>query len=220
MKTGAIATRRHGEGVAPTSHFLPFTSCFHWGRRLGAVVLLGAATLGCAWIKGAGTIPRITGPDVVFPRLDSAREQFFYARQVDERTLVGRKTEERDVRLTQVIAAYQMVLDHFPDDQLYAPLALASIGNCYYRLRDYRGTIRIFKNIQERYPCYPFVHAEAEWMIGRSLDTLGDSREAKRHYKLCIDTFGHSRNEAIKALVALCKQRYIEPSVPGRRAKR
>lgn len=182
--------------------------------------MLGAMTPGCAWIKGAGTIPRITGPDVVFPRLDSAREQFFYARQVDERTLVGRKTEERDVRLSQVIVAYQMVLDHFPDDQLYAPLALASIGNCYYRMREYRGTIRIFKNIQERYPCYPFVHAEAEWMIGRSLDDLGDSREAKRHYKLCIDTFGHSRNEAIKMLVALCKQRYIEPSVPSRRARR
>jgi tetratricopeptide (TPR) repeat protein len=194
-------------------------------RLMVVAMLLGVGAVGCSRLKatvGIGKTGGIIGgskSNVVFPRFDTAREQYFYASQIDDKTLAGRNTAERDERSQAVIAAYQMVADHFPDDDKYTPLALASIGNCYFRTKDYRRTIRIFKSIEERYPCYPFVHAEAEWKIGRSYELLGDGREAKRHYKLCIDTFAHYKNERIKTLVALCKQQYIEPTVPSRRPR-
>jgi len=217
MKTEYACVQEHGVCSSPASHLSPRTSVFRWSRLLIIAVLSSAAILGCSRFRKIGGISR---SDVVFPRLDSAREQFYYARQIDDQTLVGRNPEKRDVRLQQVIAAYQMVLDHFPDDQIYTPLAMASIGNCHFRMKDYRKTISVFKSVEKRHPNYPFVYAEAEWKIGRSYEFLGDGREAKRHYKLCIDTFGYSKNEQIKAFVALCKQRYIEPSVPGRPPKR
>jgi tetratricopeptide (TPR) repeat protein len=168
---------------------------------------------------GCSRVRKIAGPEVVFPRLDSARQQFYYAAQFDEQTLVGKGPEKGEERLRRIIAAYQTVLDHFPDDQLFAPLAQAAIGNCYFRMKDYRKTIQVFKRLQDRYPNYPFIHAEAEWKIGRSYDLLGNSSQAKRHYKRCIDTFGRSKNDQIQAIVSMCKQFYIQPSVPGRPTK-
>ncbi|KPL09847.1 hypothetical protein AMJ85_05960 [candidate division BRC1 bacterium SM23_51] len=189
-------------------------SCNRQWDRVIIVVVLGTAACGCSRFIARGR------SDVVFPRLDSAREQFYYAAQYDENTLVPReRSEERDERVRRIIAAYQTVLDHFPGDQLYAPLALASIGNCYFDKENYRRTIRIFKDAQERYPNYPFVHAEAQWKIGRSLERLGKIRQAKRHYKCCIDTFRHSKNDQILAIVALCSDRYFQPSVPERRGR-
>lgn len=181
-----------------------------WCGVIVVAVALGLTAMGCSKLK------TVAQGDVVFPRLDSVREQFYYAKKVEDTTLIGRTSEKRDTRLMQVIAAHQMVLDHFPDDQIYAPLALASIGNCYFKMQDYRRAIRIFKSIEKRYPNYPFVHAEAEWKIGRSEELLGNSREAKRHYKLCIDTFRHSKNDQIKTIVALCQQYYLPPSIPGK----
>ena len=98
-------------------------------------------------------------------------------------------------------------------------MSQAAIGNCYFRMKDYRKTMQVFKRLQERYPNYPFIHCEAEWKIGRSYDLLGNSTQAKRHYKRCIDTFGRSKNDQILAIVALCRQFYIQPSVPGRPTK-
>lgn len=185
----------------------------HWGRVIVVAVALAVAAWGCARLTGRGR------PDVVFPRLDSAREQFYYAAQYEKGMLLPREGKERKERVRRIIAAYQTVLDHFPGDQIHAPLALASIGNCYFRMKDYRETIRVFKDAKERYSNYPFIHAEAEWMIGRSLERLGKSREAKRHYKRCIDTFSHSKNDRILMIVAQCRNRYIVPSVPGRRGR-
>ncbi len=153
-------------------------------------------------------------PDVVFPRLDSAREQFHYAANYDANTLVGGDPQKGEQRLLRIIAAYQMVVDHFPDDPIYTPLAKAGIANCYFKMKKYRKVIALFKELEEEYPNYPFIHAEAEWKIGRAYDLLGKSAEAKRHYKQCIDTFSRSGNEQIQTIVAACRQYYIQPSVP------
>ncbi len=153
-------------------------------------------------------------PDVVFPRLDSAREQFHYAANFDANTLVGADPQKGEQRLLRIIAAYQMVAEHFPDDPIYTPLAKAGIANCYFKMKKYRKAIALFKQLEEEYPNYPFIHAEAEWKIGRAYDFLGKSAEAKRHYKRCIDTFSRSRNEQIQTIVAACRQYYIQPSVP------
>ena len=83
-------------------------------------------------------------------------------------------------------------------------------------MREYRKAIRIFRAIEERYPNYPFAHAQAERQIGRAYDVLGNPATAKQHYKRCIDTFRHSENEQIKAIVAACTQLYVPPSVPSR----
>ncbi|MCX8038418.1 MAG: tetratricopeptide repeat protein [Candidatus Sumerlaeia bacterium] len=182
------------------------------GRAIAAAVV---------WIAGASfctsctRLPQIQPkPDVVFPRLDSAREQFHYAANFDANTLVGGDAQKGEQRLLRIIAAYQMVADHFPDDPIYTPLAKAGIANCYFKMKRYRKAIALFKDLQEQYPNYPFIHAEAEWKIGRAYDLLGKSAEAKRHYKQCIDTFSRSRNEQIQTIVAACRQYYIQPSIP------
>jgi len=214
MKTGSTCVGRYGICFSPTSRLSLLTSEVRWVRPVIAVILLGAVAMGCARLKRSGE------SDVVFGRRDSARDQYYDAVKFNEATLVPREPKIRDMRLRRVIAAYQMVLDHFPDDPLYTPLAWASIGNCYSRMEEYRRAIRIFKEIEERYPNYPFVHAEAEWIIGSSLDKMGKSAEAKRHYRRCVDTFRHSENDQIKFYVALCEQRYLHPTIPTRRPKR
>ncbi len=182
-----------------------------WGRVMLVAVVM-ATVPACSWLRATSQ------PDVTFPRLNTAREQFYYAANYDQNTLAQRG-EKGVERMSRVIAAYQMVLDYFPADQIYAPLAQAAIGVCHFRIKDYRTAIRIFKQLEERYPNFPFVHAEAEFHIGRSYELLGDGAKAKFHYQRCIDTFGHSKNDQIKAFVALCSQYYIAPSVPPRTKK-
>jgi len=181
--------------------------------RIGVLLIVGLWGAACSRAKV------FLGPDVTFPRLDSARDQFQYAADYDRSMLVGSDAKKVEERSRYKIAAYQMVLDHFPDDQIYAPLAEAAIANCYFKMKDYGRTIRIYKSLEERSPNYPFVHAQAEWMMGRSHDALGESAEAKRHYKRCIDTFQYHKNEEIKTFVGLCREQYIAPSVPARSRK-
>jgi len=179
-------------------------------------VLFSTALLAGFAICGCSHLSLKKEPEVVFPRLDTARAQFYYAARYDENTLVGGSREERNRRLRRIIAAYQTVLDNFPDDQFYTPLALASIANCYFRMGDYREAIKIFEEAKKRYPNYPFIHAQAEYKIAQSLDRLGKTAEAKRRFKRCIDTFRHSENDQIRAIVAMCEQLYLRPTVPER----
>jgi tetratricopeptide (TPR) repeat protein len=192
-----------------------------WCLPLVAAMALAIFASGCSRLKEiARPLTRsFTRPSAVFPRLDTARDQFNYAAEIDQNTLAGPR-EKGVERLQRVVAAYQMVLDHFPDDPIYTPLAEAGIGNCYFRMKEYRKAIRTFKRLEARYPNFSFIHAQAEWKIGQSLDSLGNSFEAKIHYKRCIDTFGRSKNEQIQLIVALCKQYYMPPSFPGKTTRR
>jgi tetratricopeptide (TPR) repeat protein len=178
--------------------------------KMAILLLIGAGLTACSWLS--------LGPkeDFVFPRLESANAQFFYAAKIDQNTLVGRNQADTERKLRYVAAAYQAVIDHFPEDQIFTPLAVAGIGNCYFRMGDYQKTINTFKNAKEKYPNYPYLHAFAEYKIGQSCENLKRDREAKQHYKRCMDTFGHSDNPEIKMIVGMCRDRWIRPSIPER----
>ena len=187
-------------------------------RWLHVMVLLPAFSLAVAGCSRLASLVEPRAP-IVFPNYDTADQQFFYAVEYDRTTLVPRGTSGKE-RLQRIIAGYQTVIDHFPNDQTYVPLSYAAIGNCYFRMEEYRRTIRIYQGAMERYPNYPFLHAEGAWKIGRSYELLGRPAEAKRYYKSCVDTFRHSKSDRILAFVALCRQQWKEPSVPGEVGRR
>lgn len=192
------------------SRFYPSVSAWIGIRQVivaALAVVGGTIAFGCASARKS---------PVVFAQFNTAREQYLAAQKFESETLVGPTAEKRSERLAWIIAGYQMVLDHFPDDQLYRPLAHLGIANCYFDMREYRKAIRIFEAIEARYPNYPFAHAQAEWKIGRSYDALGNPAAAKSHYKRCIDTFRYSENDLLKTIVAACMHLYVPPSVPSR----
>ncbi|MBM3334857.1 tetratricopeptide repeat protein [Candidatus Sumerlaeota bacterium] len=181
--------------------------------RICRVVAAALAIVGSVIVLGCATPAK---SPAVFAQFNTAREQYFAAAKFDMETLVRRGQERGFERLGWIITGYQMVLDHFPDDPLYSPLAHLCIADCYMRMSEYRKAIRTFRAIEARYPNHPFAHAQAERQIGRAYDSLGQPATAKRYYKRCIDTFRHSENDQIKAIVAACTQLYVPPSVPGR----
>lgn len=172
-----------------------------------AIGALSLQALGCGWLtKPLGFRQE---PDYVFPRLDSARAQYSYAAQIH-----GNAVSETREKLQQIIAAYQQVLDYFAEDELWTPLALAQIGVCYFRMANYRKTIEVMRRAKQAYPNYPFVHAQAECWIGRSLENMGRHREAKEHYKRCMDTFRHNKNTQIQEIVGIARTHWIRPAIP------
>lgn len=175
--------------------------------------ILGSITL-CVVLCGCKMLGLRSDPAPVFPRLDSAQAQFFYAADIDENTLHGRPGRETDLRMEHVIAAYEEVLTHFAEDQFFTPLALTGIGNCHYEAGHYQKVIEVFERAKKEYPRYPFVHATAEWRIAESLEKLGRHREAKDHFQRCINTFEHNENTRIQAIVKDCKAKWIQPSIP------
>jgi tetratricopeptide (TPR) repeat protein len=172
---------------------------------LGGVAAAAILICACRWIPGA----RREGPRIFVPELGTAREQLAFARQRRLTTIIPKSdVEKRDMRLAQVLAAYEKVVELFPDDLEFTPVARLQVCELRLRYGQPAEALKLSEAILAIYGDLPYEDARARYLRGRSLEELGARAEAQAAYKDCLDRYVDSDDEAVKMVVALCRDLY------------
>jgi len=176
-------------------------------------------------LAACGLLPA-SRPEVFVPLQNSAREQFNYAKQYEEQNRLalvdrGNPTRVRD-RTAAVIAAFAKVVEHFPDDRDFTPLARLEIADLRAGLeisrlepsrRDLRAAISEFQNLRREYPEYEYIQAKAAYDEALCWRKLKDYERAQDLFRHVMDTYGSRDDPVLKQISeyarALYQQTYI-----------
>jgi tetratricopeptide (TPR) repeat protein len=190
---------------------------------LGAMLALGAtlALAGCSMFESR--------PLVVVPIQKDAAAQYACANHYRERQqieLIADATRYAKAR-DEVMQTYQKVIDYFPNDREYGPLAELDIVSmrCGFDSRRAVMTGRQFKKtmrqalddlqaLMKRCPAYDYVQVKGLYFSGRCHLLLKDYRAAQGDFRQARDRFIKNDNTKVKALAevaaAYYKQVYVE----------
>jgi hypothetical protein len=161
-------------------------------------------------------------PVATVPIKATAVEQYKFASDQQARTnlpLILDKTRYREQRevLRQV---YQKVIDNFPADRVFTPLAKLDVIEIGLGLSD-SPTVRIIpsasqvhqaieqvKAVAKDYPEYEFIQAKSLYLEGMYHKFLGEYPQAQPCFKEVMDKFANSKDKSIGLIVLNAKKAY------------
>jgi len=172
-----------------------------------AALFCGFLTLGCfLWPFGKSGGRE---PQVFVPEHETAREQYWFAYTKHQETLIPPSDpKSRERRLKQILAGYQKVVDLFPDDRDYTPLAKLQIGELYRSYKLLPEALKMSESIIADYGDIEFIDAKARYDRGRALEELGRAAEAQQAYKDCMDRHKDSKDKDVLMVVGWCRRLY------------
>ena len=147
-------------------------------------------------------------PTWYIPEYDTPREQYLYAIKLRSELPLTFARERLDEKLRHTVAALHTVIERFPNDEQYTPLAYLSLADMYTRLKEHKQALKYFSQTIEKYPNEDELHAAALYGQARSYERLGKPEKAFQSYKTCIDLFETHQSEDVQRAVQACKQRY------------
>lgn len=174
-------------------------------------LLLAALLMACVLLSAASCGRRSdTQPGRVhIPVQETARDQFQVARQ-QQRNAEGvfeDRLRERELRVA--IMAYQRVVDLFPNDEEWTPLAALLIGDLQRQIGENQDAIAQYQRVLEAYPEDIPARFTALFGMGRALDDLRRPQEAELYYRMLIEESSLTGidDEAIREMVAIARRR-------------
>ena len=175
---------------------------FAAGRRGSAPMACSAALLWSLVLVGCQ-------PQVVIPEQPTAQEQYDFAcRQFEEYSGLLMKSSQRQEYANRAEAAFQMVIDRFPQEKHLVARSELVIGTIWKQRGKERKALGIMKGLLEKYPSDEDIQIRALYDIGLLLDDLGKHRQAKDYYDRVLKRFGQSQKPEDIAIVTQCRTRY------------
>jgi len=134
------------------------------------------------------------------PEKATAELQYVFAVQyLQDRSRIH--TRQRKELYDSVIDAFSAVIDRFPEDQIFTPLARMDIADRYFELKDFGYAMQLYKEAQSDYAMNDFVQAKTLLKIGLCYEIKGKNAKAIEQYKMCVDFYGNHADDAIKKVV-------------------
>ena len=170
-------------------------------RRKRLVWLLSTAAL-VLLAAGCGLFNRRP----LVPELPTAQDQYLFAYQQKE-DLKHRLIEksEMDEEYRKIIYAYQQVIDRFPDDERFTPLAWLSQAELYDRMDEDKEAVEHYDVVLERYQDDDVLQAAALLGEGRALIDMHRFEEGRLVLMRCVDTYKDNPDKNIQYYIAECK---------------
>lgn len=143
----------------------------------------------------------------IIPELDTAEDQFIFA--LDRRTQLKRRLVKPDdvkKETRDVIAAYEKVVERFPDDTRHTPMARLAIGSLNLNINEAKPALKQFELVQQNYPDDAELQAVALTGMAESLMLLARYEEARLTLLKCIETYENEESESIKSNVVRCRR--------------
>ncbi len=178
---------------------------FVLSRPLAAWVLAGLLSGCMPW----------GGEKYLIPEKPNAKEQYDYAYQLSlQASRVP--TADREPLYDQVIAAYRMVIDRFPDDRLHTPVALLDIGDKYAALKDYKTAMKYYTRAARNYPDNDRVQVYALVRQGQVYDLTDRGAKARDIYKQVIDRYAGRSDVTVRQWVQKARDAYDKVFTEGK----
>lgn len=180
-------------------------------RRLAAGPALGlliacAVLGGCSMAKKAQSAP--TEEKLIIPNYPTAKDQYNFARVYQNSQVRTSDKTRRDVQLDKAIQAYRKVLEVFPNDEQFAPLAMMNIGDCVGMKKDYRGAREVYAEAAARWPHIELIQARTAYSTARTMDQEQRFEDGKAVYKKIMEQYGNSQDPAVRQIAKLSAENY------------
>jgi len=181
----------------------------NFAPRLAAASLAVALACGCSWLGGSRH-------SVFIPEMNTAAEQCNFAQQLQANTFPSKDPKKQQQRLARLLAAYDKVIERFPDDPLWTPLAKLQIVELYMAAEMPQKALpvvdQLVAQVEELIASgqtdLEYIDAKARYDRGRCLEEAGRKAEAQEAYRDCMDRHKESTDSKIKIVVGWAKNRY------------
>ena len=172
--------------------------------RLRAITGAGLAGLALLALGLTGCLRN----SVVIPDQDTAEQQFQYAELKRRWETPPAEVKARKDFYRKHAYMFAKVIERFPDDELYVPLAIIAIAKLDYKSENYRQVVRYLEKALVFFPDNDQYQVRATFTIGRSLDQLKRYKKAKPYYRRCVEKYGTSGDKIVQSLVKECRLYY------------
>jgi len=169
------------------------------------LLILCVTLTGCSLFNRKEKTPRY-----LIPEMDTAREQYTLADRQYRDALGMFAPEARNTELRKSVQAFEMVVQRFPLDMRYTPVADLMIANVYREVGELAKAEPQYRRVLSRYSDDEAIRIDALIGLGQTLDDLRRPSEAKVHYKMVIDQYSSSQDPAIRRSVELARARYVQ----------
>lgn len=147
------------------------------------------------------------GPRHAVPEEATAREQM----RVAERQLeAARTTFDPDMRqeeLEKAVAAFRAVVERFPNDSNFTPLAHYYWAMLSQEKGNSRRAERLYREVLRRYPNDDVVNASALFGLAETYEQLGRGRDSQETYRELVEVYANSDDPIIQDLVQIARVR-------------
>ncbi|MGB9691703.1 MAG: tetratricopeptide repeat protein [Candidatus Sumerlaeaceae bacterium] len=181
----------------------------HLLMALTSVVLLTSALVFTPAHLSAFSLFRRSEPKkLVIPDFESAREQYAYAASLQAAMLPSFDKNRRRIQLDRIIQCYSKVVDNFPNDTVYTPVAFVSIAEAYAELGKDQQAQAMFHEALQRWADNDYIVARSMLNIAISLDRQKRFSESQKIYKDIMERFRNSQKPGVKEIVTRAESRY------------
>ncbi len=178
------------------------------GRRVRTALRFGLPCVFVLAVLAAAGCRTIFGGGPSIPELETAREQAEVAQQQHQRARQTIDTDQRRQELQRAAAAWQKVVDRFPDDQRYTPAAHLRVGDVHRELEQHRRAERTYREVINRYPDIEDIHALALLYLGETLYAREQHDQGKSVFRQLLDIYGEDNDPQIQDIVARADFQY------------
>jgi tetratricopeptide (TPR) repeat protein len=147
---------------------------------------------------------------LIIPDYPTPKDQYNFARVYQASQIKANDPKRLSSQYEKAIQAYKKVLELFPNDEQFTPLAMLNWGDCVGMQGDMAGGRAIYKDAAERWPNIDLIQARANYSTARTLDQEKRFEEAKVIYKLLMDHFGNSQDPALRQIAKLSSEYYYK----------
>lgn len=176
-----------------------FTGRGHGRMTATALIFLGGFLLAsCA---------TLFGPSHIVPEEPTAREQM---RVADRQLTTVRATFDEDLRREETrkaIAAFRAVVERFPKDTEFTPLAHYYWARLSQEIEEHRRAERIYRDVLRLYPNDDVVNAFSLFGLAEALQELDRRQESLDTYRELVDVYAQSDDPNIRERVAVARNR-------------
>ena len=184
-------------------------------RMIRISPLLLTALVSCVILPGCSAMARpkkapAEEQRLIIPDYPTPKDQYNFARVYQASQIKANDSKRLSAQYDKAIQAYKKVIELFPADEQFTPLAMLNWGDCVGMQGDLAGARAIYKDAAERWPTLDLIQARANYSTARTLDQEKRFEEGKVIYKLLMDRYGNSESPAVRQIAKLSSEYYYK----------
>jgi len=159
---------------------------------------------------------------LVIPDFDNVRDQYAYAVSMQQSMLPSTDKKRRRVQLDRLIQCYSKVVENFPEDKTFTPVAYVTVAECYMARGDERLAHSMFQQAMQKWSDNDYIVARCMLDIANAYDRSQRYSEAQKLYKEIMERFKDSKVPGVSDIIARARARYYtakeEPTAPVKKS--
>ncbi len=150
---------------------------------------------------------------IFIPEFNTPKEQYEFAKSEKDGSLIIVDKKKRIEKYDNIILAFKKVIEKFPDDKDYTPLAYISIGDCYRLIDQFQKAADNYEKAFELYGDMEEIKPFALYGAAVSYDHLKDFEKAQHYFKIILDNYENTEKRELRDLVKKARDTYSKIKV-------